>query len=146
MLKIILSLFACCSCFNALACDENQQHVLDGLTFAGKFKANNTFLRIGVKGSVSFKNGYLVWIADNEKNKKHHEKLNYQITCDEDIVTFKTLVQSQKTESQKDQISWQGKFNGTKIYDVNAKWTRIEKDFIHDLLLPKVVTFKFNPD
>lgn len=145
MFKITVSLLLCFTSLISLACDENQQQILDGLTFSGKLKANNTLIRIGVKGSISFKDGHLLWIADKEKDEQQHELLAYQISCQDDVTIFNTQ-QQEVREITKDLISWQGKFDGKKVYDVTTKWTRVEKDFFHDMLLPKVETFDFNSD
>ena len=45
-----------------------------------------------------------------------------------------------------DYMHWSGTYDGAALHDVKAVWNRTqEKDFIHDLLLPDVVTFGFKP-
>ncbi len=113
---------------------------LDGKSFVGKLKAKNTWLRIGVKGSIHFEAGQFYWTTG--KKDQDIQTAPYQLHQSGSHVIFTARV-PESLDSQ-DFVDWQGQYDGHTLSNVQAIWTRVEKDFIHDLMLPELVTFQFN--
>ncbi len=128
-------------CLSFLAVAEEPPISLDGKSFIGELKATNTWLRIGVKGSIHFEAGHFYWAT--EKNDDDIQTASYRLEPLGDHVIFTARVA--EAENSQDFIDWQGQFDGQTVSEVKATWTRIEKDFIHDLMLPDQVIFQFKP-
>lgn len=120
---------------------ENLPIKMDGLSFSGQLKANNTWLRVGVKGQISFRDGDFYWMTN--KHEKDVQKMPYQVVQQGDVWLF-TAAGPIETDSR-DTIHWRGFYDGHSVTEVTATWRRVEKDFIHDLMLPEVVHFNFTP-
>ncbi len=114
---------------------------LDGRSFSGTLKATNTWLRIGVKGQIHFADGLFYWTADGDDSEV--EKLPFQGQFQDGRLFFTATGPAEP--GCRDQITWHGSFDGTSVFEVRAVWQRIEKDFVHDLMLTDEVHFTFMP-
>ena len=110
---------------------------LEGLSYSGSIKAKGIIGLVSVKGTLSFKDGYLKWQA-----KGNEDSGLYTLQPDEHGVTFKSLVVLDNHEK----VIWTGHFDGEHLTQVSAVWHRSPGDAIHDLLLPDKVTLLFRPD
>ena len=117
--------------------DDSLDLSLDGKSFEGKLKVEKGFFRwITVKETITFKDGNFFWASG--------ERGGYQPTpykAKEIVGSVVFTVRSSREEG--DYIDWIGTYDGESLKNVTAVWTRIEKDFVHDLLLPQKVTFTF---
>lgn len=125
---------------NAVGSDA--EPVLDGHSFTGTLKATNTWLRVGVKGSIRFQAGQFSWKTDQEVESSVSGP--YQIKQGAGYITFSA--QLPESSDSADMVYWQGQFDGSSLNKVMVRWQRSEQDFIHDLMLPEVVIFEFKPD
>jgi len=114
---------------------------VEGLQFEGTLKARNTWLRIGVKGHIKFKQGQFIWQVDHEATAG--PTATYQTQRVGSLIHFKVTVPV--TEHGKDVVQWFGTYDGQQLIGVTAEWTRYDADLIHDLLLPNQVIFDFMP-
>lgn len=110
---------------------------LEGRVFKGKIRAQGFLGLFKVAGTLSFQDNFLTWRVDDEIDTGL-----YKITPKNGLIHFSAHVKMANGES----VDWQGYFNGTSLMQVRAIWTRIEGDFIHDLILPPVVTMIFLPE
>ncbi|MDP2559774.1 hypothetical protein [Psychrobium sp. 1_MG-2023] len=133
-LSIIL---ACLISFSATAINMEQANTLEGKSFPGSIKAQGLIGFSGVKGTLSFNNGLLTWTALHGRDSGV-----YQIKKHQQAHQFKASVIIENDEH----IQWTGRYDGQSLYDVKAVWSRNTGDFIHDRLLPDVVTLIFTPD
>lgn len=110
---------------------------MGGKTFHGKIKADGIYGLIGVKGTLSFEDGFLIWSA-----KGSHDKIEYSWESVDGGIKFYAKAPIGNGET----IEWSGVYDGKTIINVKAAWTRQKGDFIHDLLLPDVLTLTFTPN
>ncbi len=108
---------------------------LEGRSFKGHIRAKGIVGLFKVKGTLSFKDGLLIWTVDNSQ-----DSAPYQVVQNGDFLTFSSLVCSDNNTY----VDWSGTFDGKSISNVIAVWNRAkEEDFVHDIFLPDVVTFIF---
>ncbi len=121
---------------NILANENIQHNILDGECYEGKIRATGFWGLFSVKGTLSFSDGALFWTV-----KYTVDKCPYSIYETGSQTRFK----SKMIFDSGDSVEWDGHYDGSMIHDVTAEWIRVEGDFIHDLLLPDVVTLVFTP-
>jgi hypothetical protein len=63
----------------------------------------------------------------------------YQSVKQDGNIAFTSVHKLENGES----VLWTGIWNGEEITDLTARWTRVEGDFLHDLLLPDEVILDF---
>lgn len=108
---------------------------LDGKSFEGRIRATGPIGLFRVKGRLSFAHGMLTWSA-----KGADASAPYSAREGEGVVTFAARVPADAGTH----VDWSGAYDGKSLSNVKAVWTRTgEKDFIHDLFLPDVVTLVF---
>jgi hypothetical protein len=110
---------------------------IDGLEVEGRIRARGVVGLVSVPGTLSFRDGALVWAAQDTIDCS-----TYNLTPAEDGYRFAAEYRIENDEH----VSWSGWTDGLAVRDVTAVWTRVEGDFIHDLLLPEQVTLHFRPD
>lgn len=110
---------------------------IDGLEVDGRIRARGVMGLVSVPGTLSFREGLLVWAAQDTI-----DCTPYTLTPVEDGYHFAAQYRIENDEH----VSWSGWTDGQTVRDVTAIWTRVEGDFIHDLLLPERVTMRFTPD
>ena len=141
MVKYVLFFVLYMSATVVVAAPESE-HRLDGVVIKGTLKATNAWLRVGVKGTITFKEGRLYW--STEKKGEPEQTMAYRLESTDACLLFKAEGLAEPGSS--DEIQWQGCYDGVQLFNVTARWTRVEKDFIHDLMLPDVVYFSFTPE
>jgi hypothetical protein len=141
MIKMMLCLALWCAEQVAVAEPETSDP-LDGLVIKGKLKATNAWLRVGVRGTIEFSEGMLNWSTG--KPDEQLQSVPYQLALTD--VCLLLTAEGPAEPGSDDEIHWQGCFDGGKLTGITARWTRVEKDFIHDLMLPEVVYFSFSPE
>ena len=109
---------------------------LDGRSFKGKLWATGLFRWIRAKDTIVFKEGTFAWTSGIDAGYK---PAPYETTEENGSVIF--TVRSVREEG--DYVDWSGVYDGESLSNVTAVWTRVEKDFVHDLLLPSKMTFIF---
>lgn len=88
---------------------------------------------------LKFNNGFLTW-SDGSST----ETGVYQIIKIDNMVKFTAQT---PLEYDGGIVKWEGFYNGKILIDVQANWVRGEKGhFLHNLLLPEIVTWNFIPD
>lgn len=110
---------------------------IDGLAVDGRIRARGVMGLVSVPGTLSFREGLLVWAAQDTIDCSP-----YTLTPVEGGYQFAAEYRIENDEH----VSWSGWTDGESVRDVTAVWTRVEGDFIHDLLLPEQVTMRFTPD
>lgn len=112
--------------------------MLDGRSFPGRIRAEGSVGLVSVQGTLSFKEGRLIWAAKDSKDSAPYQK---KITDGQ--VRFTARVEQPSGAT----VDWSGAFDGDSVSNVKAVWTRAkDDDFFHDLFLPAVVTLIFKPD
>ncbi len=110
---------------------------LEGKSFQGRIRATGIIGLFSVKGTLSFKDGLLVWSV-----KGSGDSAPYETEEADGVLRFTSHV----PEEGGSYIDWSGTYDGESVSNVKAIWTRAEEeDFIHDLFLPDVVTMLFTP-
>jgi len=132
-LGVILLALPLFSCF----AQEFQDLSLDGSSFPGKIRAQFPYGLVGVHGTLSFEEGYLVWEVDGSL-----DKAPYTSNMTDAGLEFWSEAEVENGET----IAWSGTYDGKRIFGVKSVWTRQPGDFVHDLLLPDQLTLKFKPD
>lgn len=108
---------------------------LEGKSFQGRVRADGIFGLFSVKGTLSFKDGLLIWSA-----KGSDESAPYETESLDGLLKFTSRVPGESGTY----VDWSGTYDGHSVNDVRAIWTRAgEDDFIHDLFLPDVVSLVF---
>jgi len=107
---------------------------LEGKSFDGSIRANGFLGLISVSGNLSFEDGLLIWRAKNSEDKGVYRVYDNQWT-----IRFSASLIIDRNE----RVEWSGTYDGNSVYDVEAVWNREKGDFLHDLLLPEVVTLEF---
>jgi len=115
----------------------NNSFVLDGNSFNGTIKADGIYGLFGVQGTLSFENGFLFWTVGDSV-----DKMQYSVTQINSVLQFSASATIENGEN----IEWVGIYDGNQLCEVKARWTRVKGDFIHDLLLPDILTLTFTPD
>ncbi len=110
---------------------------LEGKSFPGSIRAKGLIGLVSVKGTLSFNEGSLVWTVDST-----NDTAPYKLEEFDGSVKFTSRMPTQDGEY----VDWSGVYDGKTLSDVTALWTRGKGDFIHDLLLPDVVTLVFTPE
>lgn len=111
---------------------------LEGKSFQGRIRAKGVIGLFSVKGTLSFKDGLLVWSAKGSEDSAPYE------TEEMDGVSRFT---SRVPGKDGGHVEWTGAYDGEAVSDVKAIWTRAEEDdFFHNLFLPDVVTLVFKED
>ena len=88
-----------------------------------------------VKGTLSFKDGLMIWSA-----RGSHDTAPYEIETTDGVLRFTSHVPL----GGGNYVDWSGTFDGESVSNVKAVWSRAEEeDFIHDLFLGDVVTLIF---
>ena len=114
--------------------NEVDETVLEGRAFSGKIRARGIVGLISVAGQLSFQNGSLIWDVEGAKDVGP-----YQLVERDGNIAFTAVHELDNGES----VLWAGIWNGEEITNVTAQWTRVEGDFLHDLLLPDQVMLDF---
>lgn len=117
--------------------ESNPDLTLDNKSFPGCVRASGIVGLFCVDGVLSFKGGQLYWSVEDSV-----DKADYLLKPGEGFINFSASYTIENNET----VDWSGKYNGTRVYDVQAVWTRQPGDWIHDLFLPDVVTMKFKPE
>ncbi len=110
---------------------------LEGRSFEGTVRAKGILGLMSVKGTLSFLNGNLVWEARGEKDVGR-----YQVEVKDNELYFTAFLTIENDET----VEWSGIFDGHSLHRVEAVWTRVEGDFVHDMLLPEQVILVFTSD
>ena len=127
---------------SVVTADEPPTDVLDGLTISGQIKASNVWLRISVNGVISFNAGQFSWSTDAGDGQG--QSFPYHMEPSTECLLFTAWGAAEPGSD--DEMYWQGCYDGGQLTDITARWTRVEKDIIHDLMLPEVVQFTFTTD
>lgn len=133
ILCILLTASAICSPIN----DHHTSSILESSSFDGKIYAEGIYSLFGlikVEGTLSFTDSLLYWSARGSM-----DSIPYQCRMIDDHLMFTATAVIENDET----ISWRGFYDGEKLEDVQAIWTRREGDSVHDFLLPDIVTLKF---
>jgi hypothetical protein len=139
-MKSMLCLILWGSVTVSLAASETDSS-LEGLVIQGQLKATNSWLRVGVQGSITVRDGRFIWSTG--KHKEQVQSLPYQLTPTSNCLLL--TAEGPAEPGSADVIHWQACVDEAQLSNVTARWTRVEKDFIHDLMLPDVVYFSFKP-
>ena len=125
--------------FNSEVYSENspKKLTLENKSFSGSVRAKGIIGLFKVDGRLSFENGFLIWSTGDSKDIGE-----FEIHEHPKGIKFSATLSIENNEK----VEWSGIYDGVSLYDVEAVWTRNEGDFIHDLLLPDVVTLVFTPD
>lgn len=108
---------------------------LDGKSFQGRIRGEGMLGLFSVRGTLSFKDGLLIWEAKDSEVSAPYEEEDM-----DGILKFTSRVPGEGGTY----VDWSGTYDGESVSGVKAIWTRIEEeDFIHDLFLPDVVTLVF---
>lgn len=110
---------------------------LDGRSISGRIRARGPAGLISVPGTLSFRDGNLVWSARGSEDSGP-----YQWRETGDAIEFR----AEHVIENGEQAIWSGRFDGTRFHDVTAVWIRVEGDWVHDLFLPDRVVMEFTPD
>ncbi|MHA6288119.1 hypothetical protein [Maricaulis sp. CAU 1757] len=110
---------------------------LDGLVVPGRIRAQGVAGLLSVAGTLSFREGHLVWTARGET-----ESGPYLLSESGGTVAFASDYRIANNE----RVQWAGTSDGRSVADVRVVWTRTPGDWVHDLLLPEQVTLTFTPD
>lgn len=122
---------------SAPSCEAPENGGLDGQVFHGTIRAKGPFGLFGVKGVLSFQDGVMTWrVGEGEQDLY---PACYTIAPSGDGVAFASSMHG----PHGDQVAWSGRYQDGQLEDVEAVWEREEGDFVHDLLLPDVVTLRF---
>ena len=119
--------------------DNSELFSLDGKTFHGQVRAKGILSIFKGRNILKFNNGFLTW-----SDGSSIETGEYQIIKKDNMIQF-----TAQTPLKYDGgiVLWEGFYNGKILIDVQANWVRGEKGhFLHDLLLPDIVTWKFISD
>ncbi len=116
--------------------DTRAEH-LDGIVVPGSIRARGVFGMFRVGGTLSFRDGMLIWAARGEENAGP-----YSLTGTDGQFEFS----AEHLIENDEHVRWSGSFDGQTATNVTAVWTRVEGDWVHDLLLPEQVTLEFTPD
>ena len=111
--------------------------ILDGKSFDGRIRAKGIWGVLSHKGTIEFKQGKLIWKV-NEKDKDY-TPATYTTRLVDSKLVFNALMLGKNG----DQVIWSGTYDGTALSCVTAKWKRQKGDWVHDTLLPDVVTMVF---
>lgn len=109
---------------------------LDGLSIEGRVRARGLIGVFSVPGTLSFQDGDLIWSVRGEDDRGA-----YRAWPVEDGIRFEARHVIENDET----ALWTGLYDGERVRDVSIVWTRVEGDFLHDLLLPGEVTLEFRP-
>ena len=109
---------------------------LDGLTVPGSIRARGVFGMFSVRGTLSFRDGELIWTARGDEDTGP-----YLLTETDGQFAFS----AEHSIENDERVRWSGSSNGQTVSNVTAVWTRAEGDWVHDLFLPEQVTLEFTP-
>ncbi len=110
---------------------------LDGLVVPGKIRARGITGVFSVRGTLSFREGMLVWTVEGDEDVGA-----YSLIKRDGYVKFA----AEHFIENNERVVWSGNSNGETVTDVTAVWTRVKGDFVHDVFLPAQVTLEFTPD
>ena len=110
---------------------------LDGLVVHGRVRARGLIGLVSVPGELSFQGGMLVWATGDSEDVGP-----YAVSATDCLLAFT----AEHVIENGEHVRWSGVSDGRTVSDVTAIWTRVEGDFVHDLLLPEQVTLDFTPD
>lgn len=111
--------------------------ILDGRSFDGRIRAKGIWGVFSHQGNIEFKQGKLIWKV-NEADKDY-APATYTTQRVGDKLVFSALMLGKNG----DQVIWSGTYDGKTLSEVTAKWKRQKGDWVHDALLPDVVTMIF---
>ncbi|MCW9018576.1 MAG: hypothetical protein OQJ89_16505, partial [Kangiellaceae bacterium] len=114
-----------------------ERPVLDGKLFVGRMREKGIWGVFSGKGTLEFEQGKLIWRAGEAD--KDYLPTTYTTKLAGNKIIFSALMFGKNG----DQLSWSGKYDGKNLFDVTAKWKRQKGDWVHDTLLPDVVTMVF---
>lgn len=110
---------------------------LDGLSAEGGIRARGLIGLVSVRGELSFSEGQLHWRVGEDVDSSP-----YSATETDGVIAFTSAHRMENGEH----VLWTGVYDGDAFSDVTALWTRVEGDFVHDLVLPGEVVMVFTPD
>lgn len=137
-MKAMLTVFMLCSILSPVFADQAPL-TLGGHAFEGKIYAKGIYSLFGlikVKGILSFNDSLLYWSTEGSLDSIPYE---WRKIDDHLMFTASAVIENDET------IEWRGFYDGDKVEDVHAVWTRKAGDAIHDFFLPDVVTMIFKP-
>ncbi len=127
-------------CLNASVAEESEiSRPLDGQAFEGRYKVASGFYRfISVKLTIIFSDEHFHWLTGPEEG---YHPVSYTTTRGNGTLQFTARL----ARKEGDSVEWSGNWEGKTLTNVSAVWTRLEKDFVHDLFLSSAVKFVFIP-
>ena len=134
---ILISVYLAAVSGNAVEAQNAQSLSLDGKSFSGELRvARGLFRWIRVEDSFSFENGMIVWESGLGGGYK-------QVPFETSYIDEKLMFKARFFREEGDFVDWTGVYDGESISEVKGIWTRVEDDFVHNLLLPAKVNFLF---
>lgn len=112
----------------------------EGQSFTGTVRATGWRGLIGREGTLAFEGGRLSWRVGDEPQE--FAPAPYALSPGRE---GSAIFRARMPGARGDHVEWHGRFDGSTLHDVTATWTRVPGDFVHDLLLPPVVTLRFTP-
>lgn len=103
----------------------------------GRIRARGIVGIVSVRGVLSFRDGMLIWTVGESEDSGP-----YVLSGADCRFRFT----AEHITKDNEHVRWSGISDGRSVTDVTAVWTRVEGDFVHDLLLPERVTLDFTPD
>jgi len=119
------------------SCETHGESGLDGQAFEGTIRAKGPFGLFAVKGVLSFESGAMAWRVGAGEQDLY--PACYTTTPLGAGVAFTSNMRGR----QGDKVAWSGRYEDGKLEGVEAVWQRQPGDFVHDLLLPDLVTLRF---
>jgi len=116
---------------------ETSGTLLDGISINGQVRAQGLIGLFSVPGILMFSDGQLIWIVEGDADAGA-----YVSWRNEGEIVFRAEHKIDNGES----VVWTGRYDGEEFQGVTAVWSRIEGDFVHDLLLPDRVALDFTPE
>ena len=139
----IIALLVPLSSYSAHADGNSPANALDGKSFVGKIRGTGLFSLIAIKSTLEFKQGTFTWTRGED-----FKPAPYKTAAEDGKIIFTAHAVGKEGVYADDYVDWRGIYDGESLRDVRAVWTRKEGsgDWLHDLLLPEVVTFVFGQE
>lgn len=115
---------------------------LDGKSFHGSIRAKGVLGLFSRDGTLAFEDGLVAWTVDADDDPDEYPPAAYSVSELNGSIVF----EARMTAEDGGTVDWSGVYADQQLSDVQAVWIRAGGDFIHDLLLPDVVTMVFTPD
>ena len=113
---------------------------LDGHNFSGTLRIDRGFWRwISSRDKIQFEDGMMIW--GSGKSGGYYPSAYTETDSVKGVVIFEAFF----TNENGDNMVWKGGYDGSKIFEVKAKWVRNERNLFYDILLPKTVHWSFEP-